>query len=347
MAATFGSRRSSCPTASRRRWRAWAPSAAVKIDRMIAPSASCWSRRTWPRRSRRKCTVQRCHGTPSTCASAAFRPGCASLMANWDAEQAARDQAPEELAPERLGLRLADVEADDLPPAGLMDSVRDHDALAGHAAAVADLLDLGVDEQIQVAALQRPLPERLHLLIQQPGDPADLGLADTQPAALHQLIDPPSRDPAHIGLLDHRHQRLLRALARLQEAREIAALAQLGDLQLDLPGSGVPAPSPVAVAMRRSIIGPALAQLGADQLCHLGLHELARDRLNRLTDHIRMLIAQHPPDDLLDRHPLLTGHRRPPFVDSVERDDDHERRGGRNRLQRGSVRPPPTPTLGT
>jgi hypothetical protein len=68
-----------------------------------------------------------------------------------DADQAARDEASEELAPERLGLRGADVEADDLAAAGLMDRVGDDDALARDAAAVADLLDLGVDEQIRVA----------------------------------------------------------------------------------------------------------------------------------------------------------------------------------------------------
>jgi hypothetical protein len=33
----------------------------------------------------------------------------------------------------------------------------DHEALARDAAAVADLLDLRVDEQVRVAALQRPL----------------------------------------------------------------------------------------------------------------------------------------------------------------------------------------------
>jgi hypothetical protein len=30
-----------------------------------------------------------------------------------------------------------------------------------------------------------------------------------------------------------------------------------------------------------------------------------------------MLIAQHLPDDLLDRHPVPTGHRRPPFVEAL------------------------------
>ena len=87
------------------------------------------------------------------------------------ADQAARDELAQELAPERLGLGLADVQADDLPPPRLVHGMGDHDALARDAAAVADLLDLRVDEQIRVAALQRPLPERLHLLVEQTRDP--------------------------------------------------------------------------------------------------------------------------------------------------------------------------------
>jgi hypothetical protein len=68
--------------------------------------------------------------------------------------------------------------------------------------------------------------------------------------------------------------------------------------------------------MRRTILRPALAELGANQPGHLGLHQLARHGLDRLADHVGMLVAQHLPDDLLDRHPLQTGHRRPPFVEA-------------------------------
>ena len=178
------------------------PSSAVKIERMIAPSASCWSRRTWPRRSRRKCTVQRCHGAPRTWASAAFRPGARRIASSTPTSPRATSDR-EELAPERLGLRLADVQADDLAAAGLVDGVRDDDALARDTAAVADLLDLRVDEQIRIPALQRPLTERLHLLIEQPGDPTDLALGDPQPEALDELIDAARRHAADIRLLHH------------------------------------------------------------------------------------------------------------------------------------------------
>jgi hypothetical protein len=68
--------------------------------------------------------------------------------------------------------------------------------------------------------------------------------------------------------------------------------------------------------MRRAILRPALAALGADQLRHFELHQLRRERLDRLADHVGVLIEQHLPDDLLDRHPLGTGHAAPPFVES-------------------------------
>jgi hypothetical protein len=68
--------------------------------------------------------------------------------------------------------------------------------------------------------------------------------------------------------------------------------------------------------MRRSIVGPALTALGPDQLGHLELHHLRRDGPDRLANHIGVLIEQHLPDDLLDRHPVGTGHAAPPFIDS-------------------------------
>ena len=110
-------------------------------------------------------------------------PGWASLIANSTPTRPRATSERRELAPEHLGLRGADVEADDLPAARLVHGVGDHDARALNAAAVADLLDLGVDEQIRVAALQRPPTERRDLSIQERGDPADLALGDPQPQA--------------------------------------------------------------------------------------------------------------------------------------------------------------------
>jgi hypothetical protein len=57
----------------------------------------------------------------------------------------------------------------------------DNNGLALHAAAIADVLDLGVDEQIGVAALQLALAKRLDLLVQQSGDSRHLTLEIRSP----------------------------------------------------------------------------------------------------------------------------------------------------------------------
>jgi hypothetical protein len=53
----------------------------------------------------------------------------------------------------------------------------------------------------------------------------------------------------HVGLLDHRQQRSLMPTPRLQQAREVGALAELGDLEVGGADPGVPFPLLVAVAV--------------------------------------------------------------------------------------------------
>ena len=133
------------------------------------------------------------------------------------AGEAALDEAAQEAAPERFGLGLADVEADHLAVAGLVHGVGEHQRLADDAAAVADLLDLGVEPQVRVAALERPVAERVDLLVEAGADPRDLALGDPQPERLDDLVDLAGRDAGDVGLLHDRDQRLLGAAARLQE----------------------------------------------------------------------------------------------------------------------------------
>ena len=61
-----------------------------------------------------------------------------------------------------------------------------------------------------------------------------------------------------VGFLDHRGQRLLGHPARLEEAREVGALAQLGDAQLDRAGPRLPVAVAIAVALGEPL-GRALA----------------------------------------------------------------------------------------
>jgi hypothetical protein len=213
-----------------------------------------------------------------------------------------------------------------------MDAVGDDERLVDHAAAVADLLDLGVQEQVGVAAFKRPGPEastcssnawQTRLTSEREMRNPRLSTSWSIRASRrhrHRPVGPPRRAPA------------LNAGA-VPKAREVAALPDLGDLQLKLAGARVPATSPIAIAMRRPILRPTLATLCADQLGHLELHHLRRDGPDRLADHIGVLIEQHLPDDLLDRHPVGTGHRwRLLSSSNLEKSADDERQGGRNHL---------------
>ena len=97
------------------------------------------------------------------------------------ASQPACHERAHELTPERRGLGLADVDPEDLAAARLVNAVGDHDRLADDPAAVSDLLDLRVEPQVGVLALERPLSERLDLLVEQRADARDLRARDAQP----------------------------------------------------------------------------------------------------------------------------------------------------------------------
>ena len=73
-------------------------------------------------------------------------------------------------------------------------------------------------------------------------------LEGPHPHRLNQIVDRAGRHALDVGLLDHRSQRLLGHPPRLQEAREVAPLPQLRDLQLDRAGPRLPGPVAVAVS---------------------------------------------------------------------------------------------------
>jgi hypothetical protein len=109
----------------------------------------------------------------------------------------------------------------------------------------------------------------------------------------------------HVGFLDHRGERLLGHPARLQEAGEVAAAAQLGDAQLDRAGPRLPVAIAIAVAVVRPL-GAALAVRGAGEATDLELHQPLRGEADHLAQEIgvRALLQQRA-----KAHHLI-GHRR-------------------------------------
>jgi hypothetical protein len=258
--------------------------------------------------------------------------------------ESAGAQAAEELAPERLGLSLPDVQADDLTAAALVDPVGDHQRLVPDPAGLADPFHLGVQPQVRVAALQRPLPERPHLLIQPTAQPRYLVLGHAGDAELlDQPIHPTGADAVDVGLLHHRDQRLLGPPARLQERREVAAGPQPGNAQLQLPDPGVPGSWPVAVTLGHPVRG-ALAELGTDLGRNLGLHQLRDHPRHALAQHVGVLAGQQLVGNLRSGHPGAFGHRGAPFVDLVEQTDDSQAPRWPNSHPTAS---PPTPHSAT
>ena len=150
-----------------------------------------------------------------------------------------------------------------------------HDADVDGAPAFATLHDEGVEGDVRVRAhIKRPGAEVLDDLVKALGEPRDLALAHPLDAELlHQLLDPAGGDAGEVGVGDHRHERLLRPAARLQKpVREVAALAQLRDGELDRADPGVPIALPVAVTAVDPLRRPLTVGRAAERV-DLGTHQ--------------------------------------------------------------------------
>lgn len=174
-----------------------------------------------------------------------------------DAAQAAPRELAQEVGPEGLRFGRADRKAQHLAPAVAVDTDRDDHGDRDDAPVAACLHIGGVKPNVGPLALQRPVQERLDLVVDLAAQPAHLALRDAGHAhRLDQFIDRAGRHTLHIGFLDHGGERLLGHPARLEEAREVAALPELGDPQLDRAGARLPVAVAVAVG---DPLGAALA----------------------------------------------------------------------------------------
>ena len=90
-----------------------------------------------------------------------------------------------------------------------------------------------------------------------------------------------------VGLLDHGGQRLLGHTARLQEAREVAALAKLRDAQLNRARARLPDAVAVAVALHEPV-WRAFSESGAGEAGNLHLHQPFGGEADHLAQDVRV-----------------------------------------------------------
>ena len=108
-----------------------------------------------------------------------------------------------------------------------------------------------------------------------------------------------------IGLLDHSRERLLGGAPRFQKGRQIAALAQLGDGEIDPARPRVPGPLAIAVAVVEPL-GAARAGWHAGPGFDLQLHQA----LGRKGQHLPHEVGISPLLDQLKKRHSGVGHRR-------------------------------------
>jgi hypothetical protein len=249
---------------------------------------------------------------------------------------------------EGLGLGGADVQADDLaPPLGIAGD-GDYGGNRDDAPALALAEIGGVEPEIGPFAGERSVEEGADPLVDVLAELGDGGLRDAgQAHGLDQVVHPAGRDAADPGFLDDRHQGLLGGLAGLQEGREVGALAQLRDAQLQGAEPGVEGAVAEAVAVVQALAG-ALVPAGADQALHIGLHEHLQHRLGDAAQEVAVSCFRQE----LGQWQSVLGHRVLGRLGvgcrnttRAVRTDDHRNTGSAGGVGRsGRLRRPPRPT---
>jgi hypothetical protein len=155
---------------------------------------------------------------------------------------------------------------------------------------------------------QRPRAETLHLAVQLLTQHRYLALADPrEPQRLHELVHPTGGNPLHIRLLHHRHQRPFRPPTGLEQAREIAAVADPRHPQTDAAHPRIPAPFSTAVAFPGAPGSP-LVPAGPQVLGYLRFHQGLGQCVHPFSQEIDVIAHLCLAHELLKCHADLTGH---------------------------------------
>ncbi|GAA3228032.1 hypothetical protein GCM10020256_39880 [Streptomyces thermocoprophilus] len=237
-----------------------------------------------------------------------------------------------------------DVQAEDLAVAVGVDADRDQGVDVDDAAALADLLGERVDPDERVrAGVQGPVTEGCDLLVQVLGHRADLGLRQLRhPEGLGELLDPAGGDTEQVGGGDHRDQGLLGPAAALEKpVREVAALPQLGNGELDGPGAGVPLARAIAVAMVDAFLAD-LPVFGVAEGVSLGGHEGVGECLDHRAQQIGTRRGEVLLGEGVQGQTVGCGHR----ADLLRASTTRRSAGGRSHIRALTPTPGQTPGSG-
>jgi hypothetical protein len=204
------------------------------------------------------------------------------------AGKTAPNKVLQEVGPEDLRFRGADMQADDLAPALGVDGHGDYCGNADDPPAFAYLEIGGIEPEIRPFAGERAFQKGMDALVNVLAKLGDGGLGDAGHAhGLDEFIDPPGADPADPRFLDHRNQRFLDHLAGLKEARKIGPSTQLGDFQVQRAYPGIQRTVAIAVAPGRALAA-AFVATRADQAINVGLHDQLQHVLGDGAQKIRL-----------------------------------------------------------
>jgi hypothetical protein len=228
-----------------------------------------------------------------------------------DAVEAALDESPDEGRPSRpLVVAGSQLEPQDPTLAGLRHTGRDEGRHRHDTTGLADLDVRRVEPDVRIGlAAERPAAERRDLGVEGRADPGHLALADRGDAeGPHEVVDPAGADAQHVRLLDDRQQGPLGAPSGLKERREVRAVADPRDGEVDRSDPRVPAPVAIAIPVRQAALRIALAVGHPGELGHLGFHDRLGEHPHTLAQDIDVTVGRRPAERLEQGH-IVVGHR--------------------------------------
>jgi hypothetical protein len=182
-------------------------------------------------------------------------------------------------------------------------------------AAITDLQVRRVEPEVGIRLIgERAGTERLDLGIERGTHAAHLALGHRGDAeGLDEILHPPRADPDHVRFLHHREEGAFGASPGFEQAREVAAIPDPRDRQVDRADAGIPAPLPVAVAAGQSSLRVSFAMGHAGDLGDLRFHHRLGEHPQAFSQEVHVPVTDRLAYRLEQRHSVL-GHRVLPFV---------------------------------